>query len=151
MANRLVIPGLKNLRDYQIGKRFTAGLVLTGSEIKSVRSRQVSLSEAYLRPQENEIYIFNMRIALYKHAYKASQGNDPKKKRKVLLNRSEINKIIRELKNKNSVLIPLQLFITERGWAKLEIALAQHLRQYQVKEKLKEKEIQKKLRQGDFD
>ena len=149
MEKKLISQAKKNLRDYKIIERFVAGIVLTGDEIKSLRNRQVSINEAYVLPQKNELYVINMNIAAYSHASGFTKGCDTRRKRKLLLKRREINKLIGTMKAKNYVLIPLQLFITNKGWAKLEIASAQHLRKYQIKEKVKEREIKRKLRQGD--
>jgi len=152
MEGKIIAQAKKNFRDYKIIDQYQAGIVLTGAEIKSLRSHQVSIGEAYVLPQQKELYIINMHITAYKYSYAGSlaKAQDTRKKRKLLLKRREINKLIGTMKAKNYVLIPLRLFITNRGWAKLEIALAQHLRKYQIKEKIKEKEIKRKLRHGDF-
>jgi SsrA-binding protein len=149
MASQLIAQAKKNLRDYKIIERLVAGMALTGNEIKSLRNHQVSINEAYVMPQRNELYVVNMHIAAYSHASNLVKV-DTRRKRKLLLKRREINKIIGTMKPKNYALIPLQLFITNKGWAKLEIALAQHLRKYQIKEKVREKETKRKLRQEDF-
>ena len=145
MEEKLIAQAKKNFRNYQIITRFTAGIVLNGKEIKSVRNYQVSLDESYVRPLEQELYLVNLHIASYQ-----SVSSDTRRKRKLLLRKPEIQKIIRQLKVKNYVLVPLQFFINNKGWAKLEIALAQRLHQYQVKEKIKEREIDKKLKRGEF-
>ena len=152
MKSQIIAQAKKNLRDFKILERFVAGLVLTGHEIKSLRNRQVSIGEAYVVPQQKELYVINMNIAAYQysHARSLDQARDTRRKRKLLLTRREINKIIGTMKAKNYVLIPLQLFINNKGWAKLEIALAQKLRKYQIKEKIKEKEMKRRLREGDF-
>ena len=149
MESKLVARAKKNFRDYKIIERVVAGMALTGNEIKSLRSHQVSINEAYVLPQHNELYIINMHIATYSHASDLVKV-DPRRKRKLLLKRREINKLTGTMKAKSYVLIPLQLFINDKGWAKLEIALAQSLRKYQIKEKIKEKEIKRKLREKDF-
>lgn len=149
MGSRIIVQAKKNLRDYKIIERLVAGMALTGNEIKSLRSHQVSIGEAYVLPQQNELYVVNIHIAAYSHAGDLVKV-DTRRKRKLLLKRREINKLIGIVKAKNYALIPLQLFITNKGWAKLEIALAQHLRKYQIKEKIREKEVKRKLRQEDF-
>jgi len=152
MESKVIVQAKKNFHDYRIVERIVAGLVLTGNEIKSLRDHQVSIGEAYVLPQQKELYIINMHIAAYKysHAGSLAKAQETRKKRKLLLKKGEIKKLIGTMKAKSYVLIPLKLFINDRGWAKLEIALAQHLRKYQIKEKVKEKEIKRKLRQGDF-
>lgn len=152
MNNKIIAQAKKNLHDYKLIERFVAGLVLTGGEIKSLRNHQVSINEAYVLSQQQELYVVNMSIAAYKNSRVRglSKNNDPRRKRKLLLKKKEINEVVGAMKSKNYVLVPIQLFINEKGWAKLEIALAQHLRKYQIKEKIKEKEIERKLRKGDF-
>ncbi|KLL01851.1 MAG: SsrA-binding protein [Mycoplasmataceae bacterium RV_VA103A] len=152
MAGRIIVQAKKNLRDYRIIDRWVAGVALTGNEIKSIRNHRVAIDEAYVLPQQKELYVINMNIAAYQysHARNLAQARDTRRKRKLLLTRREINKIIGIMKAKNYVLIPLQLFINNKGWAKLEIALAQRLRKYQIKEKIKEKEMKRKLREEDF-
>src|SRR3954465_13006240 len=145
MKDKLIAQAKKNYHHYKIISQFRAGIVLTGQEIKSVRHYRVSLDESYVRPFEQELYLINFHIASYQ-----SISSDTRRKRKLLLRKSEINKILRQIRVKNYVLIPLQLLISQRGWAKLEIALAQRLRKYQVKEKIKEKEIDKKLKREDY-
>ena len=150
MEKKIIAQAKKNFRDYKIIEKFVAGLVLTGNEIKSLRNHQASIGEAYVLPQQKELYVINMNIATYSRTSSLMKVLDTRRKRKLLLKRREINKLIGTMKAKNYVLIPLQLFINNKGWAKLEIALAQHLRKYQIKEKIKEKEIIRKLRQGDY-
>ena len=151
MVGRLIAQAKKNFRDYKIIDQYQAGIVLNGSEIKSLRNQQVSIAEAYVLPQQKELYIVNMPIVVYKHSPgDLAKVHNPRRKRKLLLKRREINKLIGTMKAKNYALIPLQLFFTNKGWAKLEIALAQHLRKYQIKEKVKEKEIKRRLHQGDY-
>ena|SRR5437667_6505199 len=116
MENKIVAQAKKNLRDYKIIERFIAGLVLTGNEIKSLRNHQVSIAEAYVLPQQKELYIVNMPIVVYKHSPgDLAKVHNPRRKRKLLLKRREINKLIGTMKAKNYVLIPLQLFTTKRG------------------------------------
>ncbi|MCE8162727.1 MAG: SsrA-binding protein [Candidatus Moeniiplasma glomeromycotorum] len=146
MENKLVISqAKKNFRNYRIITEFTAGIALTGKEIKSVRSHQISLEESYVRNFGGELYLVNLHIASYQ-----SLSSDTRRKRKLLLHKNEIQKIIRGLKVKHYGLVPLQVFISQKGWAKVEIALAQRLRQYQIKEKNREKEINKKIKSEDF-
>ena len=149
METKIIAQGKKNLRDYEIIAKFLAGLVLTGNEIKSLRNYQSSINEAYILPHDGELYVVNLHISPYKYSRAGNLAHDQrsKKRRKLLLHKKEINKIIGQHKSKSYAIIPLQLFINQRGWAKLEIALAQHLRKYQIKEKIKEREIKRKLRE----
>ncbi|MDR1670793.1 MAG: SsrA-binding protein SmpB [Spiroplasmataceae bacterium] len=150
MNNKVIAQAKKNLHDYKLIERFTAGMVLTGGEIKSLRNHQTSINEAYVLSQQQELYVVNMNVAAYKNSRIGRLSNDPRRKRKLLLKKKEINELVGAMKAKNYVIVPIRLFINERGWAKLEIALAQHLRKYQIKEKVKEKEIERNLRKGNF-
>ncbi|CAI2200252.1 16444_t:CDS:1, partial [Funneliformis geosporum] len=93
MGSRIIAQAKKNLRDYKIIERLVAGMALTGNEIKSLRSHQVSIGEAYVVSQQNELYVVNMHIATYSHASELAKI-DTRRKRKLLLKRREINKII---------------------------------------------------------
>ena len=110
MEDKIIARAKKIYRHYQIISQFRAGIVLTGQEIKSVRHYQVSLDESYVRPMEQELYLVNFHIASYQ-----SISSDTRRKRKLLLRKSEINKILRQLRVKNYVLVPLQLLISQRG------------------------------------
>lgn len=149
---KIIAQAKKKLRTYQISERFTAGLVLSGSEIKSLRHYRSSIDEAYILPQQGELYIINMHITPYKYSPTSGliSNWNPKRKRKLLLQKREIKKLTSQLKSKNYLLVPLLLFINQQGWAKLEIAFAQPLRKYQIKEKIKDREIKKKLHKKDF-
>ncbi|CAJ0746907.1 9190_t:CDS:1, partial [Entrophospora sp. SA101] len=115
MESRIIAQAKKNYRDYRIIEKFTAGLVLTGNEIKSLRSHQASIGEAYVSPQQKELYVINMNIATYKYSYAGDLAKtDTRKKRKLLLKRREINKLIGTMKAKSYVLIPLQLFTNDK-------------------------------------
>src|SRR3954471_2718267 len=110
MKDREVARARKIYHHYQIISQFRAGIVLTGKEIKSVRSSQLSLDESYVRPFDHELYLVNLHIAPYQ-----SISSDPRRKRKLLLQKSEINKITRQLRVKNYVLVPLQILISPQG------------------------------------
>jgi len=148
MEKKLISQSKKNLRDYRVIEKFIAGIVLNGNEIKSLRNYQSSIDESYIFPQQQELHILNMHIAAYRysHAVGLVQAYDTRRRRKLLLKKREIKKIINQARTKNYVVIPLKLFFNDGGWAKLEIALAQRLRWYQIKEKIKEKEIKKRLK-----
>jgi SsrA-binding protein len=148
MEKKLISQSKKNLRDYRVIEKFIAGIVLTGNEIKSLRNYQSSIDESYIFPQQQELYVLNMHVAAYKysHAVSLAQSYNTRKRRKLLLKKREIKKIVGQVRARSYVVIPLKLFFNDRGWAKLEIALAQRLKKYQIKEKVKEKELKRKLR-----
>src|SRR6266480_7244275 len=115
MRSKIIAQAKKVFRDYKIVERLIAGMVLTGNEIKALRGHQVSIGEAYILSQQRELYIINMSIAAYKYSYARdlAKNFDPRRKRKILLRRKEINKLVGALKAKNYALLPLQLFITD--------------------------------------
>src|SRR5437763_17200281 len=117
MLTKIISQAKKKLRDYQIKEKCTAGLVLNGNEIKSLRNYQTSIDEAYVSLQQRELYIVNMYIAPYKYSHAGSLTNNynGRRKRKLLLHQKEIRKISQQLKNKNYSLIPLLLFVNVKG------------------------------------
>lgn len=137
--------------DIRVIDIFTSGIVLNGNEIKSLRSKNVSIKEAYILCKNGELYIFNMYIAPYKNANANINENiNCRLKRKLLMKKSEIRKIHKQSKEKGYIIYPIRIFINERGWAKLELSLAQKLRKYQIKINVKEKEIKRKIQKNDF-
>src|SRR5437764_7779028 len=110
MEAKIIAQSKKKQRDYKIIAKFLAGLVLTGNEIKSLRNYQSSINEAYIVPQQGELFILNMYITAYRYSHLSGlKKNLAKRKKKLLLKRREINKLIGQVKAKNFVLIPLQL------------------------------------------
>jgi len=116
VETKIITHNKKYLRDYKIIDKFVAGLGLTGNEIKSLRNYQSSIKEAYILPYDGELFVSNLHITSYKYSHIVnSKIQNNKKKRKLLLHKKEINKIIRQLKSKNYIIIPLQLFISQKG------------------------------------
>jgi SsrA-binding protein len=117
IENKVITQAKRNYHNYKIVEKFVAGIVLTGNEIKSLRSHQASVNEAYILPQQKELYVINMHVSAYKYSYADNlvQTRDIRRRRKLLLKRKEINKIINQSKAKNYVIIPLQLFFNDRG------------------------------------
>jgi SsrA-binding protein len=122
---------------------FVAGLVLSGTEVKSVRDHLVQLQDAYGVIQDDEVWIRNLSIEPYKRA--AFFNHSTRHDRKLLLNRSEIKKIVGKLKDKGITLIPVRMFISTGGYAKLEIALAKGKKTYDKRETIKEREVNRDL------
>jgi SsrA-binding protein len=128
---------------------FSAGIQLTGTEIKSIRAGKANIGEAYCTMVKTELFVRTMYIEEY------VQGNiynhEPKRDRKLLLKRSELNKLQTKLKDKGLTVIPLHLYINEKGLAKLEIALAKGKKLYDKRESLKEKDVKRDMaRKSDF-
>ena len=129
--------------EYHIDQDFTAGIVLTGTEIKSVRDSRASISEAYCYIHNGDVWVKNMHINIYEPGGRSN--HDPKRERKLLLNKDEIKKIEKELKVKGTTLIPLKMFINENGYAKLQIALAKGKKDYDKREDIKEKDAKREM------
>ncbi len=132
---------IKNKRatfDYELIETYTAGIVLTGTEIKSLRLGKASLVDTYCLFERDELWVRNMHIAEY--FYGTYNNHDSRRDRKLLLNRTELRKLMRATKETGFTIIPTRLFINEKGLAKLVIAVAKGKKQYDKRQALKEKE-----------
>ena len=137
---------IKNKRaafDYELLEVFTAGLVLTGTEIKSIRLGKVSLTDSYCHLENGECWVKNMHIAPY--FYGTFNNHDARRDRKLLLNKKELQKLMRLTRETGFTIIPIRLFINERGLAKLVIAVAKGKRLYDKRHSLKEKEDKRSM------
>ena len=132
----------KALHDYHVLESFDAGVVLAGSEVKSLRQGLVSMSDAYGDISEGEVYIFNLHISPYKYS---SGKYNPKRKRKLLLKNREIKKLYGLIQQRGNTLIPLKIYFSDRGYAKLEVGVCRRKRLYDKKEKIIKKEEEKKI------
>ncbi len=132
---------IKNRRatfDYEIVESFTAGIVLTGTEIKSIRQGKAGLTDTYCMIENNEMWVKGMYIAEY--SYGSYNNHATHRDRKLLLTRKEINKIGKSQQQPGYSIIPLRLYIDERGFAKLVIAIARGKKQYDKRQSIKERE-----------
>lgn len=123
----------KAFHEYEMLEKFEVGLVLTGQEIKSIRSGRVSLAGTFCRVHDNEAYVLNMHI---------SNTDEPERSRKVLLHKSEIKSLIGKTQQKGLSLIPLSLYL-KKGKAKLEVALARGKKIYDRRETIKKRDIKR--------
>ena len=126
--------------------RYTAGIVLTGTEIKSIRAGKASVGESFCVFLGSELFIKNMYIAEYSHG--SAFNHVPRRDRKLLLNKRELRKLQGKIKEKGLTIIHVVLFIDENGRAKIEIALAKGKKLYDKRETLKEKDIKRQLQRG---
>ncbi|MEL6412970.1 MAG: SsrA-binding protein SmpB [Bacteroidota bacterium] len=142
----VVIKNRKARFEYTFLDEYVAGMVLTGTEIKSIRAGRVSLAEAYCYFVRGELWVKGMHIAPY------AQGNIhnhvENRERKLLLRRKELNKLVRN-KEKGLTIVPIQLFVNERGLAKLQIALAKGKKLHDKRQHIKAREVARALQQGD--
>jgi SsrA-binding protein len=124
--------------DYEIEDTLEAGLVLTGSEVKSLRAGQVNIAESYATEQGGEIWLINSYIGEYKQAGRF--GHEPKRPRKLLLKSREIEKLIGAVRREGATLVPLRLYFNRRGIAKLALGVARGKRKYEKREAEKKRE-----------
>jgi SsrA-binding protein len=130
--------------EYAIEDRLTAGIQLTGSEIKSVRNSRVSFNDSYCVFQQGELYVRSLHIAEYANAGYAS--HEPVRDRKLLLSRKEIAKWMDKVKEKGLTIVPLSMFINDNGWAKLEIGLGKGKKLYDKRESIKSRDVDREIK-----
>lgn len=132
---------IKNRRasfDYNIGDTYTAGIVLTGTEIKSIRLGKASLADTYCYVDRGEVWVKNMYIAQY--FYGSYNNHSDRRDRKLLLNRREIDKIEKACKEPGNTIVPLRLFLSQRGLAKLVIGIGRGKKEFDKRQSIKERD-----------
>ena len=144
MAGKINIRNKKAFHDYEIMDRFTAGIQLSGTEIKSIRNGRVTLGEAYCLFENKELYVRGMQIADYAWA-STFNSHTPGRDRKLLLNRVELRKLQRKVKESGLTIVALKLFISSSGYAKLEIGLARGKREYDKRETIRRNDTQRQM------
>lgn len=135
----------KAAHDYFLLERYEAGLVLQGSEIKSIRAGQVSLKEAYVRTDGREAWLVNAHIAPYNPA--SSEGHNPIRERKLLLHKKEIDELWDETQRKGNTIVPLQVFL-KNGRAKLEIAVAKGKKKWDKRQDLAKRDAEREMQRA---
>ena len=142
MVRKVIATNKKAFLDYLIIEKFNAGLVLTGTEIKSIRKGAINLKDGFAKIEENEAWLYNVHINPYE------QGNrynpDPARKRKLLLNKNEILKMLGKVKKEKYTIVPLSVFL-ENGWAKCEIALAKGKQLHDKRESIAKKTMDREI------
>jgi SsrA-binding protein len=128
--------------EYEILDTFEAGIVLAGSEVKSIRQKKASIQESYARIKNNEVYITGMNIAIYEMANRFN--HDPVHDRKLLLHRHEIKRLIGKVQEKGFTLVPLRLYF-KNGKIKVELALARGKAKYDKRHDIKEREVNREI------
>ena len=129
--------------EYEILDKYTAGIVLAGSEIKSIRLGKASIAESFCEFHGLELFAINTNIEEY--AYSRNFSHAPKSERKLLLNKKELKSLHKSVQNKGLAIIPLRLFTNEKGLAKLEIGLCRGKKNYDKRETLKERDTKRDL------
>ena len=143
MAEKITIKNKKASFEYSFMATYTAGIMLKGTEVKSIREGKATLSESFCIITNGDLWVKNLHISEFKQG--SYNNHEPKRMRKLLLNKSELLKINSKLKEKGVTIIPIQLFFNERGYAKLEIALARGKKTFDKREDLKKKDQQREI------
>lgn len=140
--SRINVKNKKASFEFELLEKYIAGMQLRGTEIKSIRDSKASIAEAYCFFRNEELYIKNMNISEY--AQGSYNNHEPKRDRKLLLQKQELKKLFNhKKKDKSLTIVPLRLFINERGFAKIEIALAKGKKLYDKREDIKRKDIER--------
>jgi SsrA-binding protein len=143
MSSKIDIKNKKAKFEFEFLETFTAGLQLSGTEIKSIRNNKASITEAYGVMVNHELFLRNMYIADYENG--THYNHETKRDRKLLLNKIELGKLNKKLKNKGLTIVPVKLFISDNGWAKINIALAKGKKIHDKREDLKSKDAQREI------
>ncbi len=141
--NNINIKNKKAYFLYEILEKFTAGVQLTGTEVKSIRAGKASLTESYCTFIGNELFIRNMNITEYELG--GYVNHEPRRDRKLLLNRQEIRKLEKKLKERGFTIVPIELFFNEKGLAKITIALARGKKQFDKRQDIKQRDNKREL------
>jgi SsrA-binding protein len=139
--SQVVIKNKRASFEYEFIDTYTAGIVLTGTEIKSIRAGKASLVDSYCYFVGKELFVKNMNIADY--WWGSFNKHDPRRDRKLLLSKRELSKLFRATREKGLTIVVTKLFITDNGYAKLNIALARGKREYDKRETIKEKDMKR--------
>ncbi|MCP4912188.1 MAG: SsrA-binding protein SmpB [Oligoflexia bacterium] len=148
MGKKIIAKNKRASYDFALEDRFEAGLVLQGTEVKSIRAGKVTIAESYITIDNNmEAWIYNMNVAHYE--FGNINNHDERRKRKLLLNRKEIETIFHEMKSKNMTIVPTIIYFTNNR-VKLEIALAKGKKMHDKRQDKAKKDVERKLRRGDY-
>lgn len=142
-AQQINIKNKKAHFNYEIGDTYNAGIVLTGTEIKSIREGKANLTDSYCLVENGEVWVKNMHISEY--TYGSYNNHMVKRDRKLLLNKKEIAKITKASEEPGYTIVPLRMFINDRGFAKLVIGIGRGKKQYDKRQSIKEREDKRNL------
>ncbi len=134
----IVATNRKAFHDYFIEEKFEAGIVLQGTEVKSLRDGRANLQDSYASARDGEVFLYNCHISPYSHGN--IMNHDPTRPRKLLLHKKEINKLMGKTQQKGLTLVPLRIYFSKRGHAKVEIGLAKGKKLYDRRESIKARE-----------
>ena len=139
---KILAQNRKALFDYDITDKMEAGIVLTGDEVKSIKAGHVSLIGSFANIHRGELYLVNCRISPYSHATDKRE-EDPTKSRKLLVHKRELNRLIGAISRKGVTLVPLKVYLNERGLIKVELGLGKHKKAAGKKETIRERDIKR--------
>lgn len=143
LSGKILIKNKRATFDYELLETFTAGIVLTGTEIKSLRLGKASLVDTYCFVERGEVWVKNMNISEY--FYGTYNNHDARRERKLLLNKKEIRKLQTAAKDNGFTIVPTKLFINERGLAKVVIAIARGKKEYDKRQSIKERDDKREM------
>ena len=136
MGKKTISTNRKAFHEYHIFDKFNAGVVLTGTEIKSIRKGAINLKDSFVKLDDGEVFLYNCHISPYEQGNR--YNHEEKRTRKLLLNKKEIEKLIGKIKKEGYAIVPLEVYL-ENGWAKIEIALAKGKKLYDKRDDLAKK------------
>ena len=145
MGIKVVATNRKARRDYELEDRYEAGLVLTGSEIKSIRAGRINLGDGYVLPQDGELWMVNVHIAPYEAS--GRRGHEPRRPRKLLLHRRQIDRLISRVQERGWTIVPTSVYLKD-GRAKAEIALARGKRKYDKRQAIAKRDSEREIRRA---
>ena len=140
---KTVATNRKARHDYFIDEAYEAGIVLTGTEIKSARAGRVNLRDSYVQVRDGELWLIDTHIAPYKQAGRDS--HQPKRPRKLLMHRREISRLQGKIQEKGYTIVPLRLYLKNNKWAKVEIALAHGKKLYDKRQTIRKRDAQREM------
>lgn len=143
LSNTINIENRRAKFDYQFLDTLVAGLVLKGTEIKSIREGKAGLSDSYCYFRNDELFVKNLHISEYADA--SFYQHEALRERKLLLSRQELNKLLRKVKDQGLTVIPTRLFINDKGFAKMEIALAKGKKVFDKRDDIKKRDIEREM------
>lgn len=140
---KIISKNRKAYHDYEVLDKYEAGIMLVGSEVKSLREGKINLKDSYVDIRLGEAYLINAHISPYSNA--SYNNHEPERDRKLLLHKQELNKLERKVKNRGVSIIPLTIYFNKKGLVKLEIAMAKGKREYDKKQKIKDRDIKREV------
>ncbi|CAM4120017.1 MULTISPECIES: SsrA-binding protein SmpB [Gillisia] len=143
MKNTINIKNRKAKFEYEFLETYVAGIKLAGTEIKAIRMGKASITESFCEFQNNELFVINMHVEEYSHA--THFNHNPKSERKLLMQKRELKSLEKNVKNSGLTIIPIRLFINDRGIAKLKITLAKGKKLYDKRETIKDRDSKRRL------